>query len=74
MLHVLNKTNTTIHDIFLYFKIYYVKKKPDLYLRKIQINFLFYFIYIIIIIIIIIIKKKKKTRFASKEDVDPFLF
>ena len=26
MLYVLNKTNTTIHDPFFYFKIYYVKK------------------------------------------------
>ena len=75
MLHVLDKTNTTnttIHDIFLYFKICYIKKS-DLYLRKIQISFWF--------------KKKfrfasnedanpflfeEKFRSTSNEDADPF--
>ena len=41
MQHELNKTNTntTIHDLFLYFKNLHALKKSDLYLRKIQISF-----------------------------------
>ena len=51
MLHILNKTNTIMHDLFLYFKICIcekkiiinkkINKKLDLYLRMIQISFLF---------------------------------
>ena len=37
----------------------YVKKKLDLYLRKMQINFFFFFL---------------NFRFASNEDADPFYF
>ena len=41
MQHELNKTNTntTIHDLFLYFKNLHALKKSDLYLRKIQFSF-----------------------------------
>ena len=73
MLHILNKTNTTMHDLFLYFKICHVKKKIRS-VSKEDTNQL------------LILKKFrsasnedtdpffiwKKSRSASKEDADPF--
>ena len=58
MQHELNKTNTntTIHDLFLYFKNLHALKKSNLYLRKIQISFF----------------DKKIFGFASNEDTNQF--
>ena len=61
MLHGLNKTNTTNttnHDLFLYFKICYVKKKIKHVSKEDTNQFLF----------------EEKFRFASNEDANPFLF
>ena len=58
MQHELNKTNTntTIHDLFLYFKNLHALKKSNLYLRKIQISFF----------------DKKIFGFTSNEDTNQF--
>ena len=57
MLHGLNKTNTTFHDIFIYFKICHVKK-----IRSVSKEDTNQFLI------------SEKFRFASKEDIDHFLF
>ena len=57
MLHGLNKTNTTFHDHFLYFKICHVKK-----IRSVSKEDTNQFLI------------SEKFRFASKEDIDHFLF
>ena len=60
MLHASNKT---IHDfylfIFIYFKIYYVKKFKSTSKEDIDLFFFFFF-------------KFKKFRFAPKEDINQF--
>ena len=60
MLHVLNKTNTIMHDLFLYFKIRICQKKKIKFVYDKDTNYFVFFFFF-------------NFRYTSKEDADQFL-